>query len=75
MQRIRELFIIQIRENLGIFPLLIYREKVKMAPLKAMEAHWDVDARVLIYTTTILGRGRVYNLALGRLYPRGKPPV
>ena len=35
----------------------------------------DVDARVYIFTATALGSGRVASPTLGRLYPRGKPPV
>ena len=40
-----------------------------------MKAHGDVDARVHTFTATALERGRVASPTLGRLYPRGKPPV
>ena len=33
----------------------------------------DVDARIHIFTATALGRGRVANPTLGRLYPRESP--
>ena len=49
--------------------------KVKLSPLRAMEAHGDVDARVHIYTAAVLERGRVARPVLNRLYPWGKPPV
>ena len=35
----------------------------------------DVAARVHIFTAMALGRGRVASPTLGRVYPRGKPPV
>ena len=35
----------------------------------------DVDARVLIFTATALGWGRMASPTLGRLYPRGNSPV
>ena len=34
-----------------------------------------VDARVHIFTATALGWGRMASPTLGRLYPRGNPPV
>ena len=34
-----------------------------------MKAHGDVNAKVHIYTATALGRGRVADPKLGRLYP------
>ena len=34
-----------------------------------------MDVRVHIYTAMALGRDRVASPMLGRLYPRGKPPV
>ena len=40
-----------------------------------MKAHGDVDARIHIYTTTSLARGRVASPTLDRLYTRGEPPV
>ena len=40
-----------------------------------MKAMGDVDAEVHIYTAMELGRGRMGSPTLGRLYPRGKPPV
>ena len=45
-----------------------------MSQLQAMKAHGGRDARAHIYTATTLGRSKVDNSTLGRLYPRGKTP-
>ena len=50
----------------------IYSENVlKGFPLQTMKVHGVVDARLHIYTATTLGRCRVANPTLGRLYPWG----
>ena len=45
----------------------LYSGKGKGIPITGHEVH--------IFTATALGRGRVASPTLGRLYPRGKPPV
>ena len=47
--------------------------KIKVSPYRPRRLTGDVDARVLIYIATALGRDRVASPKLGRLYPRGKP--
>ena len=48
---------------------------ISVSPLLVMKAHGDVVERVLIYTATALGRGRVASPKLECLYPRGKHPI
>ena len=48
-------------------------QKLKVSPSQAMKAYEDVDARIHIYTVTVLGWGRVASPTPGRFHPRGKP--
>ena len=49
--------------------------KVKVSHYRSRRSTEDVDARIHIYTSRALGRGRVASPTLDRLYPRGEPPV
>ena len=46
----------------------------KVFLLQTMKAQGVVDARVHIYTATVLERGRMASPKLGCLYPLGKLP-
>ena len=58
-----------------IIIIIIIIIKVKLFPLHAMNAHEDVNARIRIFASTALGRGKGASPRLGRFYPRGKPSI